>query len=123
MSEERKKLQRNSAASKRGIFSLFDDPENPQIDQQDYDPRHPFIDRIIAIENKLDQLIRCYREADMSGGKTVVLDNADFIQLFKISGKTAQNWRDEGLIKYSQVKGKIFYRAEDVEKLLNRSRR
>ena len=78
---------------------------------------------MISIENKLDQFIRSCREANISSCKTVVLDNADFIQLFKISGKTAQNWRDEGLIEYSQVKGKIFYRAEDVEKLLNRSRR
>ena len=86
------------------------------------EPQHPFVDRIESMEDKLDSLLRIFGENGIYTSKMIVLDNADFIQLFKICAKTAQNWRDDGLIEYSQVKGKIYYRLEDVEKFLNRSR-
>jgi hypothetical protein len=47
------------------------------------------------------------------------VDNADFIQLMKISKRTAQAWRDEGKIAFSQVGGKIYYKMSDVQELLN----
>ena len=43
------------------------------------------------------------------------VDNNDFLQLMKISKRTAQNWRDEGKIAFSQVGGKIYYRYGDIE--------
>jgi hypothetical protein len=46
------------------------------------------------------------------------VDNNDFLQLMKISKRTAQNWRDEGKIAFSQVGGKIYYRYGDIEELL-----
>jgi uncharacterized membrane protein len=36
-----------------------------------------------------------------------------------ISKRTAQTWRDEGIISYSQVGSKIYYRMSDVQKLLD----
>jgi len=36
----------------------------------------------------------------------------------KISKRTAQTWRDEGRISFSQVGNKIYYKLSDVEKLL-----
>ena len=50
--------------------------------------------------------------------KEIFLDNADFIQLMKISKRTAQTWRDEGKVSFSQVGSKIYYLLSDVEKLL-----
>jgi hypothetical protein len=47
------------------------------------------------------------------------LDNQEFLQLMNISKRTAQTWRDEGIISFSQVGGKIYYRMSDVEKLLD----
>ncbi|WP_157209203.1 helix-turn-helix domain-containing protein [Mariniflexile maritimum] len=49
----------------------------------------------------------------------ILLDNADLLQLFKISHKTAQNWRDNKVIAYSQINNKIYYRLSDVNKLLD----
>ena len=46
------------------------------------------------------------------------LDNQEFLQLMKISKRTAQTWRDEGRISFSQVGNKIYYKLSDVEKLL-----
>lgn len=51
--------------------------------------------------------------------KETFLDNQEFLQLMKISKRTAQTWRDEGRISFSQVGNKIYYKLTDVEKLLN----
>jgi hypothetical protein len=42
--------------------------------------------------------------------KEVWLDNQEFIQVLKISKRTAQHYRDEGMISFSQVGHKIYYR-------------
>ena len=51
--------------------------------------------------------------------KDTFLDNQEFLLLMKISKRTAQTWRDEGRISFSQVGNKIYYKISDVEKLLN----
>ena len=48
------------------------------------------------------------------------LDNQELLQLLKISKRTAQHYRDSGLISFSQVGNKIYYRLSDVETLLNK---
>lgn len=47
------------------------------------------------------------------------LDNQEFMQLMNISKRTAQSWRDEGKISFSQIGGKIYYRLNDVQNLLD----
>jgi hypothetical protein len=49
-----------------------------------------------------------------------IIDNSRFIELMGISSKTALIWRDRGIISYSQVNNKIFYRKSDIIELLNR---
>ncbi len=46
------------------------------------------------------------------------VDNNDFLQLMKVSKRTAQSWRDEGKIAFSQIGGKIYYRMTDIHELL-----
>lgn len=50
--------------------------------------------------------------------KEIWLDNQEFIQLLKISKRSAQNFRDSGMISFSQIGAKIYYRLSDVEELL-----
>ena len=50
--------------------------------------------------------------------KETFLDNQEFLLLLKISKRTAQTWRDEGKISFSQVGSKIYYKLSDVEKLM-----
>ena len=38
-----------------------------------------------------------------------------------ISKRTAQTWRDEGVVSFSQIGSKIYYRMSDVEKLLEKN--
>lgn len=46
------------------------------------------------------------------------LDNQELMLLLKISKRTAQHYRDTGLISFSQVGNKIYYKLSDVEQLL-----
>jgi len=52
------------------------------------------------------------------------LDNQEVCKLLKVSKRTLQNYRDEGIITYSQVKGKIYISASAIEEhLKNHSRK
>jgi predicted site-specific integrase-resolvase len=53
--------------------------------------------------------------------RLVVLDNQEFLQLMNISKRTAQSWRDEGKVSFSQIGSKIYYRMSDVQKLLDKN--
>lgn len=46
------------------------------------------------------------------------LDNQELMQLLKISKRTAQHYKDSGLISFSQVGNKIYYKLSDIEELL-----
>lgn len=47
------------------------------------------------------------------------MDNPKFMELMNISQKTAQLWRDKGVIGYSQIGNKIYYRVSDIKELLD----
>lgn len=46
------------------------------------------------------------------------IDNEDFLSMMKISKRTAQTWRDTGIIAYTHIRYKIYYLLSDVEALL-----
>ncbi|MFR9496349.1 MAG: helix-turn-helix domain-containing protein [Rikenellaceae bacterium] len=46
------------------------------------------------------------------------LDNQDVCTILNISKRTLQSYRDGGLLSYSQIGHKIYYRPSDVEKLI-----
>jgi hypothetical protein len=48
------------------------------------------------------------------------LDNLELMQLLKVSKRTAQVYRDTGVISFSQVGNKIYYKLSDVEELLKK---
>ncbi len=74
-------------------------------------------DQYTEIIEKLDELVKCIN-AKNEPKKDTFLDNQEFLLLMKISKRTAQTWRDEGRISFSQVGNKIYYKLSDVEKLL-----
>ena len=47
------------------------------------------------------------------------LDNQDVCQMLNISPRTLQTLRDNGSLAYSQINHKIYYKPEDVEKILS----
>ena len=46
------------------------------------------------------------------------IDNDTFAKLMGVSSRTAQKWRDNGLIGFSKLGKKIYYRMSDVDQFL-----
>ncbi len=68
------------------------------------------VNKLDAINNRLNS-----KEKEP---KEKWLDNQELMLLLKISKRTAQHYRDTGLISFSQVGNKIYYKLSDVEELL-----
>lgn len=47
-----------------------------------------------------------------------IIDNEEFMILMKISKRTAQYWRDNGMITYSKIGNKIYYRISDIDVMI-----
>ena len=47
------------------------------------------------------------------------LDNQDVCQILNISPRTLQTLRDNGILAYSQINRKVYYKPEDVERILH----
>jgi 3-methyladenine DNA glycosylase Tag len=73
---------------------------------------HDIVSKIDAINTRLTS-----KEKEP---KEVWLDNQEFLQTLKISKRTAQHYRDTGLISFSQVGNKIYYKLADVEEMLKK---
>jgi 3-methyladenine DNA glycosylase Tag len=70
--------------------------------------------------SRLDNL-NATLEANQKPSQETFLDNQEFIQLMNISKRTAQTWRDEGKVSFSQIGSKIYYKMKDVEVLLDKN--
>jgi hypothetical protein len=83
------------------------------------DFKHPFNDNLKSISDRLDTLLKEQSFKEKQDPNYIILDNTDILQLFKISSKTASNWREEGLLPFSQIKGKIYYKLSDMHKIID----
>ena len=70
--------------------------------------------------SRLDKL-NSTLESNQKPSQETFLDNQEFIQLMNISKRTAQTWRDEGKVSFSQIGSKIYYKMKDVEALLDKN--
>ncbi len=77
------------------------------IKQEQYDQ---LISKVEAILLSLDE--------NQKKPEDSFLDNQELVKLLSISKRTAQSWRDEGKISFSQIGSKIYYKMSDVQKLL-----
>ena len=82
------------------------------------------MEAIILSKDQFEELVAKMNEVlEKLNSKTapkqeVFLDNEELIAMLKISRRTAQTWRDEGKISFSQVGNKIYYKPSDVEKTM-----
>ena len=76
-------------------------------------------DEVQEIKKRLDDISFDLKNKQRTEPDQIWYDNQEFLQLMNISKRTAQTWRDEGIISYSQVGSKIYYRMSDVQKLLD----
>ena len=74
------------------------------------------ITRLIRILDKLDaRLATKTKEQPLS---EIWLDVSETCMVLKISKRTLQNYRDNGILPFSQISGKIYFRAADIEEHL-----
>jgi len=50
------------------------------------------------------------------------LDNQEVCMMLNISKRTLQTYRDNGTLPYSQINHKMYYKPEDVERVLSQQR-
>ena len=48
-----------------------------------------------------------------------IYDSSQLMELLRISRRSLQTWRDQGLIKFSAIRGKFYYQHSDVIAMLN----
>ena len=76
-------------------------------------------DSFNKLEIRLEQLTKLVSKKQEKVIDKMIIDNHEFQRLFKISPGTAANWREKGLIAYSQINNKIVYKIEDINKMLD----
>lgn len=71
-----------------------------------------------ALDESMDsvQIALSNRTPHLKGEK--YLTNQDVSKLLNLSKRTLQDWRDNGVIAYIQISGKILYQQSDILKLL-----
>jgi len=67
-----------------------------------------------SFAKRMEHLCRLHSDKQMSEW----LDNQDVCLLLNISPRTLQTLRDNGTLAYSQISHRIYYKPEDVEKIL-----
>ena len=73
---------------------------------------HSNFDRLLALLEKLLEK----RQPPAYGDE--LLTDKEVAYLLKVSRRTLQDYRNNGILPYTQVGGKILYRASDIEKTL-----
>lgn len=73
------------------------------------------------ILQKLDELIEQKsnpHSQNAFGLKESWLDNQDVMQILKIKPRTLQSYRDQGILPFTRIGGKILFKSSDVEAAL-----
>ena len=74
------------------------------------------MNRFEAFTQKVENLCGYHQDKSLNRW----LDNQDVCQIFSISKRTLQTYRDNGTLAYTQINHKIFYKPEDVESVINK---
>ena len=69
--------------------------------------------RLELISSKIDTIQRADPEH-------TIYDTEQFMQIMNISKRTVQKWRQDGLISYSQVGQKFYYKLSDILQVLEK---
>lgn len=80
----------------------------------------------LAMEMAKDiQYLKAYVEAIKASKSRKLsedwLDNQEVLQTLHISPRTLQTYRDNGTLPFSKIEGKFYYKASDIENLLQRN--
>ncbi|MCC8173208.1 MAG: helix-turn-helix domain-containing protein [Odoribacter sp.] len=85
--------------------------------------------KILALEEKIflklkEELHSLSKEVNnlkMAPKETLWMDNQEVYNLLEISKRTLQTYWDKGILPFSQIGYKCYYKKEDVQKLIDNS--
>ena len=80
-----------------------------------YENNDKQLKRILEKVEEISSIIKTRSGFD---SEDVYIDNNEFLQLFKVSRRTAQHWRDSGIIGHTMIGSKIYYCLADVQKMM-----
>ena len=72
----------------------------------------------LSLERMLDGISQMANDYKPALNGEQFLGNSEVAKLLKVSIRTLQDWRDNNIIPYIQIKGKIIYRQSDIDRLL-----
>ncbi len=98
---------RYSEASKRANYFETINKETPEMKQ--------LISGIREVSKRLREIAQTHRP--LFGGE-IYLTGREVCERLFVSPRTLQDYRDKGIIPYTQIAGKIFYRLSDINRLL-----
>ena len=73
--------------------------------------------RFCEFEDRVTRLCRPVRSEERRVGK----ENQEVCDVLRINKKTLQAYRAKGLLPFSRIKNKLFYKPEDIRRLLELS--
>ena len=73
---------------------------------------------IIQLRNRIEEILKNYRPV-MNG--EIYLSGEDVCQLLHISKRTLQQYRDDKILPYIQIGGKIIYKESDILTILEQN--
>lgn len=73
------------------------------------------MERFEAFARKVDKLCGQHKGKELKEW----LDNQDVCVILNISPRTLQTLRDSGKLAYTQINRKMYYKPDDVEKVIN----
>ena len=76
-----------------------------------------FISSLDSMLNGIESIVKYYKP-HLNGER--FLSNNEVSKKLNVSLRTLQEWRDTGLIPFIQIKGKIIYRQNDIDKLFQK---
>lgn len=98
------------------FYKKFDEEDQKRESKKVIDQNYEKIEkRLTELLKKLDK--KLVQESIQ------LLDNSQFMDLMGISIKTAQSWRDNGVVSFSQIGSKIYYKVSDIHVLLEKNYR
>ena len=83
-------------------------------------------EQVIQIYNRLKDTLTRLENILKSNNPTLnghrYMNDAELANYLKVSRRTLQEYRNNGILSYYQIGGKILYRESDIEELLEKNR-
>lgn len=74
---------------------------------------------IVAMKISNKNLVEISRQNMSSEVVEPIYDSPQLMDLLRVSRRSLQTWRDQGLIKFSAIRGKFYYQHSDIIAMLN----